>query len=220
MDLENGIIYIATNLVNGKQYVGQTVRSIKDRIYEHKTRNKKTCPVFHSAIVKYNISSFKWVYFEYPIENLDWAENFWIKTLDTISPNGYNLDSGGNTTKRHHNLSKLKMKMKKLGQNNPNFGRIGEKHPMFGLRGEKSPLYGKPRPESFKLKMKKIMEGDNHPNFGNHLSQTTREKISKALKNKSKSEKHKLSLSKSHKGQTPWNKGKLGWKKKKRQAVI
>lgn len=30
-----GSIYLATNNANGKQYVGQTIRTVKERWYEH-----------------------------------------------------------------------------------------------------------------------------------------------------------------------------------------
>lgn len=35
MNQKNGIIYIATNVVNGKQYVGQTRMEFKERIMSH-----------------------------------------------------------------------------------------------------------------------------------------------------------------------------------------
>jgi len=37
---KNGIIYIATNNINGKKYVGQTTVSLKNRIKQH-LKNKK-----------------------------------------------------------------------------------------------------------------------------------------------------------------------------------
>ena len=39
MNQENGIIYIATNLINRKQYVGQTINSLKERKRGHFFQN-------------------------------------------------------------------------------------------------------------------------------------------------------------------------------------
>jgi hypothetical protein len=52
-----GIIYVATNLINNKQYVGQTSRKLYERKSNHKNE-KNTFPI-HLAIKKYGINNFK-----------------------------------------------------------------------------------------------------------------------------------------------------------------
>ena len=54
-----GIIYVATNNVNGKQYVGLTIRPLIDRWNQHvNVANKSAKTYFHRAIVKYGRGSF------------------------------------------------------------------------------------------------------------------------------------------------------------------
>jgi group I intron endonuclease len=124
MDSQNGTIYIATNLVNGKQGIGQTVRKLKERIYEHKKGRGSL--LLHRAIRKYGIENFKWISFSCSEDDMDWMETFLIKELKTQVPNGYNLENGGNKNKHHHELSKQKMKENHpdtSGENNPFFGK-------------------------------------------------------------------------------------------------
>lgn len=138
--MNDGIIYIATNLKNGKQYVGQTTRSLRERIIGHKCdalKMKRNVP-FILSIKKYGLDNFKWTSFSCPEEDLDWTETFLIKELNTLVPNGYNLETGGNKNKHHHELSKQKM-------SENHWDCSGEKHPMFGTHrvGNKNPMYGK-----------------------------------------------------------------------------
>lgn len=114
MNQENGIIYIATNLVNGKQNVGQTIRKLKKRMGEHKGTDNGQ--LLHKAIKKYGIENFKWISFSCSEEELDWHETFLIKELNTLAPNGYNLETGGHKNKHHHELSKQKISKKLTGR--------------------------------------------------------------------------------------------------------
>ena len=128
-----GTIYIATNQINGKQYVGQTTRTLQRRIYEH-TVVKKNLP-FWNAIQKYDIENFKWISFSCPEEDMDLQEGLLIKELNTLIPNGYNLNSGGSTNKHLSDITKQKIKENHAdmsGKNNPNFGNhklAGENNP-------------------------------------------------------------------------------------------
>jgi group I intron endonuclease len=103
---KSGIIYIIINLINGKQNIGQTTRSLKKRIGEH----KKDGYLLSKAIRKYGIENFKVISFSCPEEDLDWTETFLIKELKTQVPNGYNLQPGGSKYKHHHKITKRKMK--------------------------------------------------------------------------------------------------------------
>ena len=91
------IVYLVTNLVNGKQYVGETVRTLVQRWYQHTLVKSGKRTVLRSAISKYGVENFK-------VETLgtylskkemDDAERFYIKNLNTMVPNGYNRTEGG-----------------------------------------------------------------------------------------------------------------------------
>lgn len=94
-----GIIYVITNTVNGKQYVGQTTLTLKRRWgWPLKPKNKyhSSC-VIDSAIRKYGAESFT-------IEQIDTAESqdeldkkeiYHVAQHRTVVPEGYNLTIGG-----------------------------------------------------------------------------------------------------------------------------
>lgn len=94
------IIYLATNNVNGKCYVGQTIRSLEARWKDHcRTKDDN---YFHNAIRKYGSENFtvKVLDTAETEQELDLKEIYWIKKLNTLSPNGYNLREGGNVSGR------------------------------------------------------------------------------------------------------------------------
>lgn len=93
-----GIIYKITS-PSGKVYVGQTVCSFNARIRNHKCKSSG-CTALKNAIDKY-VDQMKYEIIEedVPQEQLDEREVFWIKELNSLAPNGYNLSSGGNSNK-------------------------------------------------------------------------------------------------------------------------
>ena len=89
-----GVIYLITNMINGKSYVGQTIQKLSKRLSRHKNDKR---PGLGQAIQKYG-----WENFTHKIleecenrEQLNEREIFWIAKLNTQTPNGYNLTSGG-----------------------------------------------------------------------------------------------------------------------------
>jgi group I intron endonuclease len=97
------IVYIAKNIVNGKKYIGYTTKSLEERIkgHLHKSRNKNDKHYFYLfkiALRKYGIDSFEWDILSKctSVEECCEKEKFYIKTFDTLTPNGYNLTEGGN----------------------------------------------------------------------------------------------------------------------------
>jgi hypothetical protein len=96
-------IYVITNKINGKQYVGKTVYSVEKRFSEHKKqknkKDRKHYPLY-SAMSKYGVENFIVTTLEEcPDEEANDRERFWIDKLDTYY-NGYNATLGGDGTLR------------------------------------------------------------------------------------------------------------------------
>ena len=97
-----GYIYIITNDINDKVYIGQTIKTIKHRWKEHQTKayqvegdsRNDTC--FYQAIRKYGLEHFQIKELEY-VENNDFLfdrECYWIAEYNSYQ-NGYNSTIGG-----------------------------------------------------------------------------------------------------------------------------
>jgi group I intron endonuclease len=110
---ETGDIYIITNTVNQKKYVGQAL-SILHGGKEHGTMGrwrshtrkstirKGDCRVLDRAFLKYGVDSFTVkTIVTVPLSELDDAEIRYIKECNTRHPNGYNLREGGNNGGKH-----------------------------------------------------------------------------------------------------------------------
>lgn len=97
----NGYIYLITNLVNGKKYVGQTVTSIEERWRKHCSIAKTgKATGIDGAIAKYGEKSFSCKkIIECPVEDLDELEQYYIDKYNTYQGDnqdlGYNLTLGG-----------------------------------------------------------------------------------------------------------------------------
>jgi len=125
------IIYKVVNRINGKCYVGQTVRKFDTRIYWH-IHSAKVGPTsfLHRAIRKYGPQSFEWFVIDTADTRdvLNQKERYWIWNLNTMIPNGYNMTEGGtgganNKGKSHSKDTILKMSKRHMGEANPFFGR-------------------------------------------------------------------------------------------------
>ena len=88
-----GRIYLATNLVNGKKYVGKTAESVEKRRRLHSISKY----ALGRAICKYGERSFSWKVIDTALndERLNSLEIAWIKFHDCRAPKGYNLAEGG-----------------------------------------------------------------------------------------------------------------------------
>jgi group I intron endonuclease len=95
------IVYLITNKINGKRYVGQTIQPLKVRHWQHTNDAmvKRAPYPLHCAIRKYGIENFDMDILVKcnSIEELNLQEAHHIKLLGTLSSDGggYNLRSGG-----------------------------------------------------------------------------------------------------------------------------
>ena len=94
-----GYIYLITNTINGKKYIGQTSVSIAQRWRQHRweSRGDRSHPLYR-AIMKYGPDKFKVECLETVAGSraeLVAAEIRLISTHDCMTPKGYNLSKGG-----------------------------------------------------------------------------------------------------------------------------
>jgi len=93
------VIYKVKNKINGKTYIGQTIQVLGKRIGQHlkESKNDKNNKPFLNAIKKYGIENFDWEIIDEAssLDELDEKEIYWIKQLNSITPNGYNILGGG-----------------------------------------------------------------------------------------------------------------------------
>ena len=99
----------------GKEYIGQTRRTIEIRDKEHQkdarnSNDKKKCRIFDDALVKFGRDNFTLtVLHECPIKELNKWEKHYIKERNSMHPNGYNLRNGGNGASAETSFTTLKL---------------------------------------------------------------------------------------------------------------
>ena len=114
MNLQQGEIYLITNRINQKKYVGQTTSFFPSgrrcgtngrwgyHVYRS-TKGKNDCPSLGNAIKKYGKHGFTIETLLICNKNmLDYYERKFIHQYGSLSPNGYNIESGGSKSKNLH----------------------------------------------------------------------------------------------------------------------
>lgn len=179
-----GYVYLTTNLVNGRKYIGQHKGSELDEKY------LGSGTALLGAIQKYGRENFtnELVQFYKTREELNEGEIYHIALNNAVkSREFYNIANGG----EGGSLSK-------------------ENHPMWGVRGELHWNYGKNRSEETKKKIGDAHRGEKshmfgrteelHWNYGKPMSEAQKEKLSKAHSGKKLSEEHKENIALANKG--------------------
>lgn len=140
-----GIIYVATNTVNGKKYVGQTIKGLELRKKQHinSSFNERQCGynyAFHVAIRKHGKESFEWVVVDeaYTKEELDEKEIFYIaKFQSMLTQNGYNSTIGGSVPiQTPETRKKISEKIKGKKKSEEHSKRISETRKKMFANGE------------------------------------------------------------------------------------
>jgi group I intron endonuclease len=181
------IIYLITNNVNGKVYVGKTNQSLKRRWSNHKSvANQGHGTYLHNAIRKYGADNFSVteVLVALPTaaqEDLSGWEREIISAMGTTNHDlGYNLTEGGEGSLGFvmSEETKLKMRNSHLGVK---FSEEHSRHKGEAQLGEKNHQFGRKYSEEEKHKLSDLLSGERHPWFGLHHSDETKQKISENL---------------------------------------
>ena len=153
-----GYIYLTTNLINGKIYVGQHACNHFDEKY------KGSGVILRKAFVKYGWENFKCEILEWceTYKELNDKEEYWIAEKDSTNPEiGYNIALGGNGAPMSEvTKKKLSEISKRLSKIIPNYG-------------------GKGRIVSEETRKRISIANTGKPGYwkGKHLSNETKEKI-------------------------------------------
>jgi group I intron endonuclease len=196
-----GTIYLVTNNLNGKQYVGQTIVASEKR--GHGT-------LVTAAYRKYGKENFNYDVICGGIDNrptLNFIEKFWIKVMDCRVPNGYNIDHGGSSKDKVSDETREKIRIANTGkkQTPEQIAKVVKalknRSPKVKQKaGDK--LRGRKRPQEV---VEKVRQG----NLGKKVSDETKAKLSAINKGKIVSEETRLKLSLAAKNQWAKIKGEL-----------
>ncbi len=183
------IVYLITNTVNGKKYVGMTKTSLKVRWQgQQKFAQKGGCTYFCNAIRKHGVQAFHLEVLrecsskEEAIE----LEKQFIRVFGTQDQTkGYNLTKGGEGTWGRVSTVQTREKISAARKGKPN---------PWGADKKGKPGYwrGKFRSEETRYKMSlakrgAATSGKNNSFFGKTHSEETRRKISEAQKGRRRS---------------------------------
>ena len=148
MNSERKCIYKATNLIDGKVYIGQT-NNLERRIREHRGHAYKDGGPFHEEICRVGFHNFKFDILEWCRSDVaDDRERFYIANYRESlgEQNVYNFCEGG-LGGQTHDVS---------GENNPSFGKHYSEKERAAL-SEK--LKGRRKPDGFGARISKAMKG-------------------------------------------------------------
>ncbi|AGE53873.1 GIY-YIG catalytic domain-containing endonuclease [Paramecium bursaria Chlorella virus KS1B] len=180
-----GFIYTLTS-PSRKEYVGQTTRSIEQRLDEHQ-KEDSGCKAIAGAIKEYGWDNFIVDYYECPDDELNKHETWLIRLMGTLAPCGYNLREGGGSRGKFSEESKNKMSESHkllVGDKNPFYNKHhteeSRKKMSDAQKGEKSHLYGKPRKEEVKSKISKSQMGVNNSFYGKKHTEVSIKKQSES----------------------------------------
>ena len=197
-----GSIYKITNAVNGKSYIGQTIRDAeKTRIHQHLNGNSRGSRLVKRAIKKYGKDAFTYeiLYDGILPEFLDTLEIEAIAEFNTLAPNGYNLTTGGGGGSRSEE-TRRRISESKKGENHPFYGKsFSEEH---RRKISEANRRRKNSPET-RRKISETNKGRISPNKGKKLgphSEEARRKMSDARKGKNLSIEHRCKISEAQKG--------------------
>lgn len=221
----NSGIYCITNTITGKKYIGQSI-NIKRRFKQHKraveTKKKGECFIMHRSMAKHGVDKFTFEVLLYATdrEYMNLMEEKCIEKLNTLHPNGYNLNTGGQCPIAISDASRQKM----MGRIPWNKGVPMTEEQRVKLSKAKK---GKPGRKGFthseeqKKKHSEFMKGRVPPNKGVPMSEEQRAKLRGLDKSYTKTPEYRKMMSEALKKRvfTPEHRAKINASLRKRAEL-
>ncbi len=171
-----GYIYLTTNLINNKKYIGRHKAQVFDNYYKGSGR------IIKEAIKKYGRENFKCEVLEW-CETLEAAherEHYWVKYFNAVEdPTFYNLTEGGCGPLEVPEDVKEGLRKAFTGELNPAKRPEVREKIKQGKLGNKNPMYGK-HPKHTIEHNKKISQA----HLGKKFTEDHKQKLSAAKKGK------------------------------------
>ena len=185
-----GVIYLIINGVNDKEYVGQTTKNVKARFKQHARRKNS---LIGNAIRAYGEDMFVIAILKvcYSKEELDFWEKHFIKSRNTMYPNGYNLTDGGEGGVPCDAV-RAKIGAGNAGENNGFFGKHHTKEELAIMSAKQK---GRKRPPE-------VVAKSAAANRGQSRSKEAKKLMSNIHKGKKHSSEHRAKLAASHRNET------------------
>lgn len=195
-------IYLWTNLINNKKYVGQT-QFFYERMSVYK--RKGATPFLQNAINKYGIDNFDITILEKcPLDKLDEREQYWINFYSSYKrEDGYNICQYASTTRGYRHTEETKNKIRETRSQKEYIKPFKELNGMYGKHHTdeykkmmsdftkkqwENPEYRRKQSERMTGEKNYFYDvhlyGELNPRYGKHCSIETKEKISKSKKGK------------------------------------
>jgi len=205
-DVVNGVVYLLTCKVTGKQYVGQTwdydkrMRSYRNSENYQNYRRPRRATVIENAIAKYGWNNFTAVKIVQGIQTQEWLdkiETAYIKAFNTQAPHGYNIRGGGRGGKLSSE-TKAKLSAKAKGRKHT----AEAKAKMSASRRGRMPWNkGKTLSPEHCAKLSVAHRGRKHS--PEHVAKTAA-----WHRGRKRSAETCRKISEAKRGKSPWNKGK------------
>lgn len=177
-----GFIYMVTNNITGKRYVGKTSTTVEERWKGHVSEASRNLSnsALHKAINKYGQDAFSLTVLlkNIPVELLNHYERLLIVRMKTRAPLGYNLTDGGDGVLGYHHTEQMRRHLSKVNNgrklNHGDLIRAGWKRNDTIQKRSQNPLWRQHLSESRIGKY----TGKENGFYGKHHSDDTKKHLS------------------------------------------
>ena len=197
-------VYITTNLINGKQYIGE--HSTNDLECNKSKYYKGSGKILLQKIKEYGSENFKREILEFfpSKEDAHKAEKDYIEIHNTLVPNGYNIskEGGYRTLAIFEDSTRRKISQKNKGKIPWNKGIKTGSRDSKTIEKIRNHNKGKKRSQE-------IIDKNSLSHLNIKYSQVSIDKRVNKIKGIPRSEETKQKIREANKGQIPWNKGRI-----------